>query len=202
MRMAAFTATGQTFELRNTTVTVGETAAMNMLVIKDTAMYEPVIDLTNKSAEYTGSIYGIDTLGWNDNLMPDGMLADFLTTSLGDEYLRITTPDSGVETTGTIIEVLDADMETVLETYVFVYFGDVDMDGLVGASDADIVSYYEANYMGIDTLAQFMAGDLDGDAWPTAADGDTMSYYEANYMGMPMQSDVAAMASFNIYELI
>ena len=56
--------------------------------------------------------------------------------------------------------------------------------------------------MGIDTLAQFMAGDLDGDAWPTAADGDTMSYYEANYMGMPMQSDVAAMASFNIYELI
>ena len=81
-------------------------------------------------------------------------------------------------------------------------FGDVDMDGLVGASDADIVSYYEANYMGIDTLAQFMAGDLDGDAWPTAADGDTMSYYEANYMGMPMQSDVAAMASFNIYELI
>ena len=174
----------------------------NTLVIKDTAMYEPVIDLTNKSAEYTGSIYGIDTLGWNDNLMPDGMLADFLTTSLGDEYLRITTPDSGVETTGTIIEVLDADMETVLETYVFVYFGDVDMDGLVGASDADIVSYYEANYMGIDTLAQFMAGDLDGDAWPTAADGDTMSYYEANYMGMPMQSDVAAMASFNIYELI
>lgn len=200
---SAVTATGQTFILNNTTVTVGTTAAEpNTLKIKDTALYQPVIDLTNKSAEYTGSIYGIDTLGWNDMLTPDGTLADFLTTELGDEYLRITTPDSGVETTGTIIEVLDADGSTVLETYVFVYFGDVDMDGLVGFSDEFVAAYYEINYMGIDTLAQFMAADLDGDGWPTMADGFTMGYYESTYTGMPSQADVAALVSGNYYELI
>lgn len=194
---------GQTFTLNNSSVTIGsQVTEPNTLVIKDTAPSQPVIDLQNKSEEYTGSVYGMDTLGWNDDLTPEGAIADYLTTTLGDEYLRVTLPDSGVETTGTIIEVLDADGETVLETYVFVYFGDVDADGMVGSSDDFIVSYYEANYMGIDTLAQFMAGDTDGDGWPTSADGFTMTYYESNYMGMPSQAEVAALAVDNVYELI
>ncbi len=195
------TTTGQTFILNNTTVTVGATEP-NTLKIKDTAPFAPVVDLTNKGEGYTGSIYGIDTLGWNDMFTADGTLSDFLTTELGDEYLRITTPDSGAETTGTIIEVLDADGSTVLETYVFVYFGDVDMDGLVGLSDAAYAEYYEAYYDGIDTLAQLMAGDVDGDGLCGLSDAAYMEYYEAAYTGMPSQVDAGSMASSNIYELI
>lgn len=193
---------GQTFTLNNSSVTIGGASEPNTLVIKDTAPSQPVIDLQNKSEEYTGSVYGMDTLGWNDDLTPEGAIADYLTTTLGDEYLRITLPDAGVETTGTIIEVLDTDGETVLETYVFVYFGDVDADGLVGSTDSFLASYYEVNYTGIDTLEQLMAADFDGDGWPSAAEGFLMEYYEVNYTGLPSQADTALLAVDAVYELI
>ena len=193
---------GQTFTLNYSSVTIGGAAEPNTLVIKDTAPSQPVIDLQNKSEEYTGSVYGMDTLGWNDDLAPEGAIADYLTTTLGDEYLRVTMPESEVETTGTIIEVLDADGETVLETYVFIYFGDIDENGLVDAEDDFAASYYGLNFEGIATLEQLMAGDLDGDCWPTADDGFIMSYYGLNYMGMPSQQECAALASGNMYELI
>lgn len=199
---ATVTAVGQEFTLTNTAVTIGSVVTEpNTLVIKETAPSQPVIDKTN-SCGYTGSVYGMDTLGWNDELTPEGAISDYLTTTLGDEYLRITTPDSGVETTGTLVEVLGADKSSVVETYVFIYFGDVDQDGLVGSSDDFVVSYYEANYIGIDSLPQFIASDLDGDGWPTSADGFTMTYYESNYTGMPSQADVAALAVGNVYEII
>ena len=191
---------GQTFAITNTSATVGA-AVVNTLVVKDTAPSTPTIDTTNNCG-YTASVYGMDTLGWNDALTPEGAIADYLTTTLGDEYLRITTPESGVETTGTIIEVLDADGSTVLETYVFIYFGDIDEDGMVGASDAGVAEYYEGLYTGIESLPQFMAGDVDGDGWPGASDAGFMEYYEGNYVGMPAQADVAAMAVNNVYEII
>ncbi len=193
---------GQTLNRVGTTVAYAGAAEPNKLVIKDSAPSTPYIDTVNKADEYTASIYGIDTLGWNDDLTPEGALADYLTTSLGDDYLRITTPDSGVETTGTVIEVLDADGETVLETYIFIYFGDVDEDGNVGSSDDFIVSYYEANYEGISTLEQLMAGDIDGDGWAAAADGFAMTYYESEYTGLASQQEIAAMVNANTYELI
>lgn len=173
----------------------------NTLAIKDTAPFAPVIDTANAAnTEYTAFIYGIDTLGWNDAMTPDGALSDFLTTALGDDYLVIEPADGG-ETTGTIIKVLDADGVTVLETYVFIYFGDVDMDGVVGASDAYACEYYEMNYMGFDNLYQFMAGDVDGDGLPGASDAYFFEYYEMNYTGMPTQADVAAVASTIAYEI-
>lgn len=199
---ATVTAVGQEFSLTNTAVNIGSVVTEpNTLVIKETAPSQPVIDKTNNCG-YTGSVYGMDTLGWNDELTPEGAISDYLTTTLGDEYLRITTPDSGMETTGTLVEVLGADKSSVVETYVFIYFGDVDQDGLVGSSDDFVVSYYEANYIGIDSLPQFIASDLDGDGWPTSADGFTMTYYESNYTGMPSQADVAALAVGNVYEII
>ena len=199
---AELTEMGQTLNRIDTTISYAGAAEPNKLVIKDSAPSTPYIDTVNKAEGYTASIYGIDTLGWNDDLTPEGALADYLTTSLGDDYLRITKPDSGVETTGTVIEVLDADGQTVLETYIFIYFGDVDEDGNVGSSDDFIVSYYEANYEGISTLEQFMAGDIDGDGWATAADGFAMTYYESEYTGLGSQQEIAAKVNANTYELI
>lgn len=191
---------GQVFTINNTSATVGS-AVENTLVVKDTAPSTPTIDTTNNCG-YDASIYGMDTLGWNDELTPEGAITDYLTTTLGDEYLRITTPDSGYETTGTIIEVLDADGSTVLKTYVFIYFGDINEDGLVDSDDDFLAAYYGLNFMGIDTLEQLMAGDLDGDAWPTSDDGFAMSYYGLNYTGLPSQQACAEMAVGNYFELI
>ncbi len=183
------------------TINIAGASEPNTLAIKDTAPFAPTIDTANAaSTEYTAFIYGIDTLGWNDAMTPDGALSDFLTTALGDDYLVIEPADGG-ETTGTVIKVLDADGVTVLETYVFIYFGDVDMDGVVGASDAYACEYYEMNYMGFDNLYQFMAGDVDGDGLPGASDAYFFEYYEMNYTGMPTQADVAAVASTIAYEI-
>ena len=202
-KTAELTEMGQTLNRVSATISYkGGAVEPNKLVIKDSAPSTPYIDKVNKADGYTASIYGIDTLGWNDDLTPEGALADYLTTSLGDNYLRITKPESGVETTGTVIEVLDADGKTVLETYIFIYFGDVDEDGNVGSSDDFIVSYYEANYEGVSTLEQLMAGDIDGDGWSTAADGFTMTYYESAYSGLPSQQEIAAKVNANTYELI
>lgn len=184
----------QTLAITNTKVTVGA-AVVNTLVIKDTATVTPVIDTENTFDEYTGSVYGIDTL---ELFTADGTLADNLTTTLGDEYLRITTPDSGVETTGTIIEVLDADMTTVLETYVFVYFGDIDADGSITSTDSFFAEYYEGAAEGIDYAYQLMAGDVDGDGSLTSTDGFFMEYFEGMSEGIE-QSVVAETVSSNVY---
>lgn len=184
------------------TIKIAGETVVNTLAFEESAPATPVIDTNNAAGtEYTGFLYGMDTLGMNDDMTPEGELNEYLTTALGDDYLVIE-PVDGIETTGTIVKVLDADGVTVLETYVFIYFGDVDMDGNVGASDAGICENYEMNYEGIDTLYQFIAGDIDGDAMPGAADAGVFENYEMSYEGMSSQADVAAVAVTLTYEMI
>ena len=168
-------------------------------MLKEDAPFEAIIDTVN-CGDFTGAIYGFDTLGWNDDFTVDGTIADFVTTAYGDEYLEVVVGDSGVETTGTVINVLDED-GNVVESYVYIYFGDMDMDGGVGAADAAIAEYYELNFMGIDTLYQFMAGDLDGDSMPGSSDAGVMEFFEMNYFGMVYQADVGALAKDIPYEI-
>ena len=191
---------GQTFAITNTSATVGA-AVVNTLVVKDTAPQTPVIDTTN-CGTYTATIYGLDTLDQNNDLTAYATLADCFTTTLGDAYLQITLPESGVETTGTIIEVLDADGSTVLETYVFVYFGDIDEDGMITANDGMIAEYYEGSYEGITTLEQYMAADIDADGMPSANDALYAEFFEGSYSGVDLQANIAVLAQSNSYELI
>ena len=182
------------FASANETVVITKgSSEPNTLVLNENAPYEAIIDYTN-CGEYTGTIYGFDTLGWNDNWEADGTIADFVTTAYGDDYLEVLPTDGG-ETTGTVINVLDENGD-VVESYVYLYFGDVDSDGLVGASDGYICELYEATYnaeeAGIGSFEQFMAADLDGDCWPGAGDAFIMEYYEGTYEGMPFQADIAA----------
>lgn len=187
---------GQTFAITNTSATVGS-AEKPTLAVKDTAAVTPVIDTVNKFG-YTGSVYGIDTLG---SVTLDGELAENLTTTLGDEYLRITVPESGVETTGTIIEVLDTDLTTVLETYVFVYFGDIDADGMISSTDSFFAEYYEGAAEGIDYAYQLLAGDVDGDGMLSSTDGFFFEYFEGAGEGLDKQSVIAEIVCSNVYEL-
>ena len=188
-------------DLETAIVNVKIGADKNTLVLNENAPFEAVIDYDNNiGGEYTGTVYGFDTLGWSDAWEVDGTIADFFTSVYGDENVEIINGYSDVETTGTIINVLDNE-GNVVETYTYIYFGDIDMDGAVGSSDAAIADYYEVYYEGYDTLYQFMAGDIDGDAFPGSADAATMDYWEVYYEGMPTQADIAAVASGNIYEI-
>ena len=117
-------------------------------------------------------------------------------------WIEIIVPEAaGVETTGTIVNVLDEE-GNVVESYVYIYFGDMDGDGAVGFSDSAIAYDYEMLFEGIETLDTFMAGDLDGDTMPGFADSAYMFDWEMLAEGMPYQADVAANVYGNIiYEI-
>ena len=175
----------------------------NTLTFNENAPFEAIIDLDNNlGGEYTGTIYGFDTLGWNEDWTPDGVIADFFSTAYGDDYLEVlVNEDIGVETTGTIVNVLDED-GNVVESYVYIYFGDMDGDGAVGLSDAAMAEDYEMLFEGIDTLDTFMAGDMDADSMPGLSDSGVMFDWEMLAEGMPYQADVAANIYGNIiYEI-
>lgn len=170
-------------------------AEPNTIMIKEDAIVEAVIDLNNTcDGEFTGTIYGIDTLA---NLTEDGSLADNLTTAYGDDYLEIIESDGG-ETTGTIINVLDENGE-VVETYVFIYFGDINMDGSISSDDGFYTEYFEGMGEGIDTLYQLMAADVNGDGLISSDDGFYTEYFEGMGEGIPTQTEISEMVSANEY---
>lgn len=180
-----------------------ETAAApsepNTLVLNENAPFEAIIDYAN-CGDYTATIYGFDTIGINMDVMPDGTIADFVTTAYGDEYLEIITPDCGMETTGTIINVLDENNE-VVESYVYVLFGDMDQDGWVSGSDKYVAEMYDMTLEGIETLEVFMAGDVDGDAWVSGSDGYMMELFDT-MLEFPTQAEIGEVNVNNYYELI
>lgn len=121
--------------------------------------YDDAVD-----ADATGLIYGIEVF--------DYFLDEALTTVLGDEYLVLTYTDAadGYDSTGTKIEVLAADKKTVLETYYFVYFGDVNGDGYVDADDISASANAVRKSMPLDSIAQFIAADYNVDTYFDADD--------------------------------
>lgn len=115
-------------------------------------IYEDAAD-----ADATGLVYGADVF--------ENVLEDVLTTELGDEYLVLTrTEDAdGYDSTGTKIEVLAADKETVVETYYYVYFGDANCDGIIDTGDITVCSNVAKKDMPLDTIAQYIATDYNAD---------------------------------------
>ena len=189
-----------------TSVKIG--AEPNTGVGNENAPFKAVVDETNTlDGAVNGTLYGFDTLGWTDadeyEFKPDGSIRDFFTSVYGEDFVEVITPESGVETTGTIINILDENGE-VIETYTYIYFGDIDMDGAIGVSDAVIAEYFESYYTGIDTVEQFMAADIDGDALPGVGDAVFMEYFESYYTGVPRQFDIASAIVENgiVYEYI
>ncbi len=176
------------------------------LMVKEDFEYADyvVIDTENtNNGEYTGIVYGIDTLDQNMYLEALATLADALTTNNGDDYLVIEANDQGVESTGATITVIDENGDA-LETYVFVYFGDVDGDGMITGSDAYIASEYEITYEGIESYASYVAGDVDVDGMVAGGDGYIMSEYEILYEGVDYQYNLAMAVVENgyVYEWI
>ena len=177
---------GQSFVLNNAEVTIegGAVAEPNTLLVRPDfpAAAGVVIDkeyiqlMTSDAwdpglaelpdANATGLVYGIETIG-----MTGGDIytfADALTTTAGPEYLKITNfhkddfmPD-GYESTGSKIEVLDPATGLAVETYYFVYFGDLNGDGVVENTDVTAMISYTQNMI-YPSLAVMAALDITGD---------------------------------------
>ncbi len=170
----------QTFAITNTSVTVGAAAEPNTLVVKDSFgnAADVIIDkevigiYLDWYAEYagaedascTGLVYGIEVY--------DCYLTDALTTTLGDDYLVITQTEAadGYDSTGAKIEVLDADRATVLETYYFVYFGDINCDGLIDSTDVSSCVDFVNTGNPFASIAQFIASDYNQDTFTETSD--------------------------------
>ena len=190
----------ENIDLTNAQARVKIVSGANTLTLNENAPFEAIIDLENNiGGEYTGTVYGFDTLGWNDAYEVDGTIADFLSTAYGDEYLEIIEADGG-ETTGTVINVLDEE-GNVAESYVYIYFGDVNSDGLVDNGDSVYMDTYGLMFEGIDDLIQMMASDVNGDGMIDNADSVYTDTYGLMFKGMPTQVEIAEMAVQNIYEV-
>ena len=192
-----------------TSVKIGELNNPPTLEVKSSDEFEyadyVVLDKANtNNGEYTGIIYGIDTLDQNEamEVLTENGLSDALMASTGDDaHIVITPNEQGNESTDALIEIVDSE-GNVLETYVFIYFGDIDGDAMISANDALIAEYYEATYEGINSYAQYVAADVDTDGMPSANDALIMEYYEATYEGVDYQYNLGQNAMNNTYEWI
>ena len=193
----------ENIDLTNAQARVNIVSGANMLMVEEEFEYADyvVIDLENTNGgEYTGIIYGIDTLDQNPEMSALASLADALTTVYGDDYLEIIEADGG-ETTGTIINVLDENGDAI-ETYVFVYFGDVNGDGMLTSDDDFMVSEYEVTYGEISSYASYVAGDVNSDGMLSSDDAFMISEFEVTYSEIDYQYNIGQNAMSNTYEWI
>lgn len=149
----------------------------------------------------TGFIYGIETIGYEDVFAQESYdkMSTAFTTLLGDEYLRVTASDAegGYESTGTKIEVLDTDKTTVLETYYFIYFGDVNGDALVDINDAVEVKNWDRSFDTLTSIASVIACDYNGDTGMDVQDASALAAADRAQDGYASQSAIAADFSAN-----
>lgn len=177
--------TGQTFTLKNTSVTVGSAAAPELQLSETGVANGVVIDRVSLCNDGAGFIYGVGTdMGES--------IEDALATPAGS--IRVTGNAYGDMSTGATIELLDND-GNVVETYLFIFFGDTNCDGWVDGNDITFVEgiagYSDFDFSGGDGTVESMAADVNGDGW---IDGNDLSYIEgvAGYTDFPTQAETAA----------
>lgn len=147
-------------------------------------------DTDSEGNAFAGCVMGIDTIG---TYSMDAIL-DCLTTPAGS--ITVNTDESqGNETTGAIIELRDDNGE-IVERYVFIYFGDLDRDGMIATSDGTIIMDYEFTLDGLNTEYELLAADIDGDDMVSANDGTILIDFEftldAAASFYPSQAEIAA----------
>lgn len=177
---------GQAFTINNTTATVGATATPELQLSEYGATMGAVIDRVRctSTSEFSGCVYGIDTL-------TGASLSDYLTTPAGSVVV-IPNDEYGAESTGATIQLLD-ESGTVLETYVFIVFGDINGDCAVDGSDISLADAHDG-YLEMleDDTFMFYAGDITADGAVDGSDISVIDAYDAYVEDLPSQADVAA----------
>lgn len=144
-----------------------------------------IIDKVSTCANGNGFVYGIAT----DN---GDSIADALQTPAGS--IKVTENDQGQMSTGAKIELLN-DSGEVVETYYFIFFGDINGDGFIDPTDVTLVegiaSYSDFDFSADDGSVTGMAADINGDGFIDPTD---VTYLEgvASYSDFPTQAETAA----------
>lgn len=152
--------TGQTVTVGNSVIIGGSAAQAPTLAVIDGT--NGVIDTTRTELDYegntvTGYIYGIQ-------VEDDYETFEDVFEVVGDGDWEVIPNAMDCELgTGTIFNVVDLD-GNVVESYVFIYFGDLNGDGEITYDDTNIADLHAGWYERFDEdpIALF-AGDLDGD---------------------------------------
>lgn len=126
-------------------------------------------DRCTGSGDFAGCVYGIDTLNGE-------YLEDYFATPSG-EVIIVPTEEFDAEGTGALIELYDDDGNLV-ETYVFILFGDINGDAGVDGSDISIADAHDGYVEMIeDDTAAFYAADVNFDG---GVDGSDISILDAH----------------------
>lgn len=140
-------------------------------------------DLCTGSGDYAGCVFGIDTLNGEN-------IKDYVTTKAGS--IEVVANDQGNMTTGATILLKD-DSGKVVATYVFIYFGDVNGDGLVDGTDAGKIEAHDARILMIDEgTAAFYASDVNGDGNVDGTDAGRIEAHDAWLLELSSQAEMAA----------
>lgn len=182
-KTAELTEIGQTLNRVDTTISyksVGTpelvlTQADNGAVIRN--------DLCTTSGEFAGCVFGIDTINGES-------IEDFVTTAVGS--VEVVANDKGNITTGAKILLKDTS-GTVVATYVFIYFGDVNGDGMADGTDAGKIEAHDAWILTIDEdTAEFYASDVNADANVDGTDAGRIEAHDAWILELSSQAEMAA----------
>lgn len=172
-KTAELTEIGQTLNRVDATISYKSVGTPELVLTAAGEAAGTVISTNYCTADgFDGCVMGIDTLG----VYTTETIADNVTVNNGTMVVN-TDASNGTETTGTVIEVYNNNGDLVAK-YVFIYFGDIDCDGMLTSNDGTIAADYELLEEGIDTEYQLLAADVDGDTMVTSNDGTIVADYE------------------------
>ncbi len=170
---------GQTLNRVGTTVAYAAAGTPELILTDTGTEAGTVIDRTTTCNDYDGYVYGVDTIDDGADLL------DYVTTNVGS--VEVVENENGMVSTGATIVLKDASGE-VLETYVFVYFGDVNGDGLVDLDDSGLIEAKEAYLSDIEEgTAQYIASDVTCDGVVDLDDSGLIEAKEAYLSELPTQ---------------
>ena len=183
-KTAELTEMGQTLNRVDTTISYKGAGKPKLVLTDRGTEMGTVIDRTSTCNDYAGYVYGIDTLNDGEDIL------DFVKTDVGS--VEVVENEDGMVSTGATIVLKDAKGE-VVETYVFVYFGDVNGDGMIDLSDSDAV---ESSAVFIEEIeegtATFMSADVEVDGMLDLSDSDAIEAHCVFIADLPTQYELAA----------
>lgn len=144
-----------------------------------------IIDRVSTCTDGNGFVYGVAT----DN---GDSIADALQTPAGS--IQVTENDQGQMSTGAKIELLNDSGGDVVETYYFVFFGDVNGDGLIDLSDSGAIEASDAFIEEIEPgTATYMAADVEVDGMVDLSDAGKIEAQDSFIEDLPTQRELAAL---------
>lgn len=139
-------------------------------------------DLCTTSGEFAGCVFGVDTINGEN-------IEDFVTTAVGS--IEVVANNKGNITTGAKILLKDTS-GAVVATYVFIYFGDVNGDGMADGTDAVAIKSHDAWVKTFDDdTPEIYAADVNGDGMADGTDSVAVKAHDAWIKELPAQSEIA-----------